>query len=126
MIFHKGRDSHDYKYGAAAWEECVLASDPKWRAPLIAATMFNLPGAKTKDSDLMIKAREAVKTVSEIRTNGDDRSSRGSGVTSPGRQGARFGVDNRPELIDPSGMGHPHREDSTGIQRPRHHPAWVR
>ena len=33
MIFHKGRDSHDYKYGAAAWEECVLASDPKWRAP---------------------------------------------------------------------------------------------
>ncbi len=63
MIFHKGRDSHDYKYGAAAWEECVLASDPKWRAPLLAATMFNLPGAGTKDSDLMIKAREAVKTV---------------------------------------------------------------
>jgi hypothetical protein len=63
MIFHKGRDSHDYKYGAAAWEECVLASDPKWRAPLVAATMFNLPGAKTKDSQLMIRAREAVKTV---------------------------------------------------------------
>ncbi len=34
LIFHKGRDSHDYKYGAAAWEECVLASDPKLaRAP---------------------------------------------------------------------------------------------
>src|SRR6185437_457835 len=43
MIFHKGRDSHDYKYGAAAWEESVLASDPKWRAPLAAAMMFNLP-----------------------------------------------------------------------------------
>ena len=33
MIFHKGRDSHDYKYGAAAWEECLLASDPKWQRP---------------------------------------------------------------------------------------------
>src|SRR5205823_10935288 len=63
MIFHKGRDSHDYKYGAAAWEECVLASDPKWRAPLVAATMFNLPGAKTPDSPLMIRPRESVKTV---------------------------------------------------------------
>jgi hypothetical protein len=63
MIFHKGRDSHDYKYGAAAWEECVLASDPKWRAPLAAATMFNLPGAKTPDSPLMNRARDAVAHV---------------------------------------------------------------
>jgi hypothetical protein len=63
LIFHKGRDSHDYKYGAAAWEECVLASDPKWRAPLAAAMMFNLPGTKTPDSPLMIEAREAVARV---------------------------------------------------------------
>jgi hypothetical protein len=63
MIFHKGRDSHDYKYGAAAWEECVLASDPKWRAPLAAAMMFNLPGTKTPDSPLMNEAREAVARV---------------------------------------------------------------
>ncbi len=63
MIFHKGRDSHDYKYGAAAWEECVLASDPKWRAPLAAAMMFNLPGSKTPDSPLMNRAREAVAKV---------------------------------------------------------------
>ena len=63
MIFHKGRDSHDYKYGAAAWEECVLASDPKWRRPLAAAMMFNLPGAKTEDSPLMLRAREAVSKV---------------------------------------------------------------
>ena len=33
MIFHKGRDSHDYKYAAAAWEECQLAADPKWCSP---------------------------------------------------------------------------------------------
>ncbi|MFO0952201.1 MAG: hypothetical protein U0835_13835 [Isosphaeraceae bacterium] len=63
MIFRKGRDSHDYKFGAAAWEECTLASDPRWHAPLAAAALFNFPGAKTPDSPLMIRAREAVKTV---------------------------------------------------------------
>jgi hypothetical protein len=63
LIFRKGRDSHDYKYGAAIWEECVLASDPKWRAPLTAAALFNLPGARTPDSPLMDRARAAVKTV---------------------------------------------------------------
>lgn len=63
MIFHKGTDSHDYKYGAAQYEECLLASDPRWRAPLLAAAMFNLPGAKKPDSPLMIRAREAVKNV---------------------------------------------------------------
>jgi hypothetical protein len=63
LIFHKGKDSHDYKYGAAAWEECVLTSDPKWRGPMIAAALYNLPGSKTPDSPLMIRAREAVKTV---------------------------------------------------------------
>jgi len=63
MIFHKGRDSHDYKYGAAAREECQLAADPKWQAPLAAAMMFQLPAAKTPDSPLMEKAREAVRRV---------------------------------------------------------------
>jgi hypothetical protein len=28
-IFHKGTDSHDYKYGAAIWEKCLAASDPR-------------------------------------------------------------------------------------------------
>jgi len=63
MIFHKGTDSHDYKYGAAIWEECLATSDPRWRAPLAAAAMFNLPGAGTTDSPLMIRAREAVAKV---------------------------------------------------------------
>ncbi len=63
MIFHKGQDSHDYKYGAAAWEECQLAADPKWRAPLAAAMMFQLPGAGTEDSPLMRRAREAIARV---------------------------------------------------------------
>ncbi len=63
MIFHKGTDSHDYKYGAAIWEECLAVAEPRWHAPLAAAAMFNLPGAKTKDSPLMIRAREAVSRV---------------------------------------------------------------
>jgi hypothetical protein len=63
MIFHKGTDSHDYKYGAAIWEESLAVSEPKWHTPLIAAAMFNLPGAKTNDSPLMIRAREAVAKV---------------------------------------------------------------
>lgn len=60
MLFHKGRDSHDYKYAAAAWEESVLASDPKCRTTLAAATMGHFPSSTEADSPLMIKAREAV------------------------------------------------------------------
>ena len=63
LIFHKGRDSHDYKYGAAAWEEYRLASDPRWRAPLVAATLAQLPDPESDDSRLMKRAREAVGRV---------------------------------------------------------------
>jgi len=63
MIFHKGRDSHDYKYGAALWEEFLWSTDPSWRGPMVAAAMFNLPGAKTPDSPLMTRARGAVAAV---------------------------------------------------------------
>ncbi len=64
MIFHKGTDSHDYKYGAAIWEECLAVSEPRWHAPLAASAMFHLPGAKTAESPLMIRAREAVAQLS--------------------------------------------------------------
>jgi len=63
MIFHKGTDSHDYKYGAAVAEECLIAHDPKWRPRLAAAAMYHLPGANRPDSPLMIRAREAVASV---------------------------------------------------------------
>jgi len=63
MIFLKGRDSHQYKYGGAAWEESLLADDPRWRAPLAAAAMFYVPGSDASDSPLMIRAREAVEQV---------------------------------------------------------------
>jgi hypothetical protein len=63
MIFRKGTDSHDYKYGAAIWEECLAVSEPRWHAPLAAAAMYHLPGAKTGDSPLMNRARQAVANV---------------------------------------------------------------
>lgn len=59
-IFRKGRDSHDYKFGAAAWEEFALAADDRWRAPLAVASLFNLPASDKPESPLMTRAREAV------------------------------------------------------------------
>ena len=63
LIFHKGTNSHDYKYAAAAWEESVLASDPRSRKFLTAASMGNFPPSTAKDSPLMDRAREAVAKV---------------------------------------------------------------
>ncbi len=60
LILHKGRDAHDYKYGAAAWEEHQLAADPKWRPALAAALTGKVPGAGGPDSSLMRRARQAV------------------------------------------------------------------
>jgi hypothetical protein len=63
MIFLKGRDSHDYKFGAAAWEESVLASTPGTRSLLTASMMGHLPPSTAPDSPLMLRSREAVSTV---------------------------------------------------------------
>jgi hypothetical protein len=63
MILRKCRDNHDFKNSVAACEECALASDARWRAPLVAAAMFKFPGARSPDSPLMGRAREAVKTI---------------------------------------------------------------
>jgi hypothetical protein len=63
MIFHKGAESHQYKYGAAMAEEFLWSTEPKWRSQIAATSMFYLPGANTPDSPLMKRAREAVATV---------------------------------------------------------------
>ena len=63
MIFHKGAESHQYKYGAAVSEEFFWSTEPRWRSPIAATSMFYLPGTKTSDSPLMIRAREALATV---------------------------------------------------------------
>jgi hypothetical protein len=58
MVFFKGGDSHQYKFGAAAWEECLLSSDPAWRAPITAAMMFYIPGAGAAETSVTRQARE--------------------------------------------------------------------
>jgi hypothetical protein len=63
LIFHKGRDSHDYKYGAALWEESLLSTDARVKTALVASSMFNLTSPKTPDSPLMIRARAAITDV---------------------------------------------------------------
>jgi len=63
MIFHKGAESHQYKYGAAVAEEFLWSTEPRWRSPIVATSMFYLPGAKSPDSPLMNRAREAIATV---------------------------------------------------------------
>jgi hypothetical protein len=63
MIFHKGAESHQYKYGAAVAEEFLWSTEPKWRSQIAATSMFYLPGAKSPDSPLMNRARQAIATV---------------------------------------------------------------
>ncbi len=60
LIFQKGRDSHDYKYAVAAWEEFTLTADPRWQPNLAAAMMGNLPSIGQADSPLMQRARAAI------------------------------------------------------------------
>jgi hypothetical protein len=63
LIFHKANDSHQYKYGAAAWEEWRLATDPRWQAPLAAAALAYFPSSDLPDSPLMRRATDAVERV---------------------------------------------------------------
>jgi hypothetical protein len=60
LIFLKGTDSHDYKFGAACIEEFERASDPRWRPALAASILSKVPDPSQPDSPLMIRAREAV------------------------------------------------------------------
>jgi len=60
LIFLKGSDSHDYKFGAATIEEFERASDPRWRPALAASILAKVPGPGTSDSPLMLRARQAV------------------------------------------------------------------
>jgi hypothetical protein len=62
-IFRKGRDSHDYKYGAAIWEEAELLSSPTLRPNVVASMLARIPAASTEDSPLMRKAIEASRKV---------------------------------------------------------------
>jgi hypothetical protein len=59
LIARKGDDSHQYKYGAAAWEECLWATDPAHRPRLAAATLAYLPDPRGKDTSIARIAGDA-------------------------------------------------------------------
>ena len=61
MILAKGTDSHDFKFGASAWEEASLASTPRTRQLLVSAMLGHLPSSTAPDSPFMQRAREAAR-----------------------------------------------------------------
>ena len=63
QIFRKGAESHQYKFGAAIWEESRLASENRWHAPLAAGIMSYVPAPNAGESDLMRRVRQASEKV---------------------------------------------------------------
>jgi hypothetical protein len=70
MIFTRASDAHQYKYAAALWEECRLATDPAWRAPLAAAITAYAPGPDTPEHPLMQRIHEASARILGTATRG--------------------------------------------------------
>ncbi len=62
LVFAKGSDSHDYKFSSAALEDYYSVT-PRWRPYYLASSMFHLRGAGDRDSDLIKRVRELVKSV---------------------------------------------------------------
>lgn len=59
LIFLKGRDSHDYKFSSAVFEDCRHLSLPG-RDRFLAASVFNLRGAGESDNGLLPRIRSAL------------------------------------------------------------------
>jgi hypothetical protein len=59
LIFTKGRDSHDYKFSSAVFEDSLHLSPP-WRDRFLAASVFNLRGAGDNDNALVARVRAAL------------------------------------------------------------------
>ncbi len=58
LVFLKGNDAHDYKYSSAVLEDYDHIS-PAWRDRCLAASMFQLCGARDKDNSLVARTRAA-------------------------------------------------------------------
>jgi hypothetical protein len=58
LVFLKGRDSHDYKFSSAAFEDYFQMS-PAWRNRYLASSMFNLHGTTDNDNPLVARTRAA-------------------------------------------------------------------
>ena len=59
LIFLKGRDSHDYKFSSAVFEDYQQLDAP-WRDRYLAASVFNLRGSSDTDNDLVKRTRAAL------------------------------------------------------------------
>ncbi len=59
LIFLKGRDSHDYKFSSAVFEDYEVLS-PAWRGRLLASSVFHLRGSGEPDSDVAKRTRAAL------------------------------------------------------------------
>ncbi|MBN8249640.1 MAG: hypothetical protein J0L84_19650 [Verrucomicrobia bacterium] len=59
LIFLKGRDSHDYKFSSAVFEDFRRLS-PGWRDRVLAASVFNLRGTAASDNELVARSRAAL------------------------------------------------------------------
>ena len=57
--FLKGRDSHDYKFTSAVWEDSQQLA-PAVRDRCLAASVFNLKGAGDSDNELVSRIRSAL------------------------------------------------------------------
>jgi hypothetical protein len=62
LIFHKGTNSHDYKFSSAALEDYYNVSSP-WRARYLAANTFWLRGSGAKDNQLIQRAQDALTKI---------------------------------------------------------------
>jgi hypothetical protein len=51
LVFHKGNDSHDYKYSSAILED-YFARSPQWRDRILAAGSVLFPTTTAKDTGL--------------------------------------------------------------------------
>ncbi|MEO2022908.1 MAG: hypothetical protein ABGX05_13890 [Pirellulaceae bacterium] len=59
LMFHKGRGSHDYKFGSAVLEDYYQVS-PAWRNRYLASAVYNLRGSNDPDSRLLKRSRDAL------------------------------------------------------------------
>jgi hypothetical protein len=59
LVFFKGDDAHDYKYGSAVLEDYHQIA-PEWRDRYLAAAVFMLQGAGQPDNPLVARTRAAL------------------------------------------------------------------
>lgn len=60
LVAKKGTDAHDYKY-AAAMLDLMTWMHPEWKPQMLATAVQHLPGVRSADPELIVKAKAALK-----------------------------------------------------------------